>query len=170
MLAGHLSAHGQESAGQKRTVLLQFLHVWHELRVPNLEELRIVEQRTVDATAVRTLYMYVFIATCLQRFLCREVVERLAVLHLAQSNHGASHVLRQHVGAHVGKSPRHVLQLVRIFQPIPAVRPRRKEVVVSFALVVASIEEILLVVESHSVAQILFLILRHCADRHHAQR
>ena len=155
-LAGESAAHGEESACDEVGVLRLFGHVWHEAHVLHGEEAWVVEHGAVDAAAVGSLYVYIFISALLQRSLRCEVVEHLRVLHLRHAYYGAADA-RQLVGAKVGDSLRHVAQLVGVLQSVPLVRAVGQEVIVALALVVASVEEILLVVETYSVEIKLFL-------------
>ena len=116
----------------------------------------VVEQCAVDATAVGSLDVYIFNIARAKRFLVDEVGQTSGILHLRQSDDGASHA-RKHVGAHIGQCPRHVLQFMAILQPSPPVAARGQVLKVSLPLVVAGVEEVFLVVEAHGIDRELLL-------------
>ena len=156
ILAAQLATHGQEATGIECTILRLLLNVWYQLDVLHLEESGIVEQGAVDATAVRSLDVAILHATSLQGFLLDERIKHLVVLDLGHADEGAAH-LRQLIRAHVGESLGHIVQLVGIFHTIPSLC--RKILIVVLALVVASVEEILLVVETYGIEIVTFLPL-----------
>ena len=100
--------------------------------------------------------MAVLHATSLERFLSDEVIEHLVVLHLSHADEGAAH-LRQLIRTHVGKGTSHVVQLVGVLHAVPSLG--RQILIVVLALIVASIEEILLVVEAYGIEIESFLPL-----------
>ena len=155
-LAGQLARHGEEAAGVEGAVFGLAHHVGHQALGLFCEQLRIIEQGAVDAAAVGSLDVGKGIATLGQGLLLHKVFEHAAILHLAQSNDGASHMW-QHVGAHVGQCARHVAQLVAIFQPIPFVGAAGQKVVIFFAGIVAGVKQIFLVVEAHGIDACLLL-------------
>ena len=155
-LAGQFARHGEEAAGEEGAVFGLAHHVGHQTLRLLREELRIVEQGAVDAAAVGSLDVGKGIATLGQGLLPYEVFQHAAVLHLAQTNDGTTH-MRQHVGAHVGQCARHVAQLVAVFQPIPFVGAAGQKVIIFFAGIVAGVKQILLVVEAHGIDAHLLL-------------
>ena len=156
ILASQLATNSEETTGIISAILCLLLNVWHQLHILHGEESRIVEQGTVDTTAVRTLDMAVLHATSLERCLSDEVIEHLVVLHLSHADEGAAH-LRQLIRTHVGKGTSHVVQLVGVLHAVPSLG--RQILIVVLALIVASIEEILLVVEAYGIEIESFLPL-----------
>ena len=113
-LAGQLARHGEEATGVESAVFGLAHHVGDQALGLFFEQLRIIEQGAVDAAAVGSLDVGKGIATLGQGLLPHKVFQHAAVLHLAQTNDGTTH-MRQHVGAHVGQCARHVAQLVAVF-------------------------------------------------------
>ena len=100
MLAGKRSAHGEEASGDEQAVFSALGNVWHELHVAHREELGIIDERTVYASAVGSLNVTELEAARAELWLGAEVFEAVGVLHLAEPNEGAAHT-RQHVGSHL---------------------------------------------------------------------
>ena len=126
-----------------------------QLGVEQFEERRIVEHGAVDATAVGSLDVCELETACLELGLVHQVGQRIGILHLRNTYHGTSH--RQFFGAHFGQGTCHVVQLIGVFQGGPLVGACGQVLIVVLSLVVAGVEEILQVVESHGIEAELLL-------------
>ena len=78
------------------------------------------------------------------------------VFHLCQSDESTPH-LRQLIRTHVGKRLGHVAQLIGIFHSVPSLG--RKIFIIILALIMASIEEILLIIKTYCIEIESFLPL-----------
>ena len=148
ILTCQLATHGKEATGEEGTVLCLLLHIGHQFHIRNGEKSRIVEQRTVNAATVGTLYVAVLHAAALQRFLLDEGIQHFVVLHLSHADESTPH-LRQLIGTHVGKHFGHVAQLVGVLHSVPPFG--RKILIVVLAFVVTGIEEVLLIIEAYGI-------------------
>ena len=148
ILTCQLATHGKEATGEEGTVLCLLLHIGHQFHIRNGEKSRIVEQRTVNAATVGTLYVAVLHAAALQRFLLDEGIQHFVVLHLSHADESTPH-LRQLVRTHVGKHFGHVAQLVGVLHSVPPFG--RKILIVVLAFVVTGIEEVLLIIEAYGI-------------------
>ena len=90
--------------------------------------------------------------SCLERRLRGEIFQHVGILNLRQTDEGTAHV-RQHIGTHVGKCTRHILEFIGIFHTIPSLS--REILVIILTGIMAGIEEVLLVIETHSIHLIL---------------
>ena len=94
--------------------------------------------------------MAILVATFFQFRLCTEICEHLGVFHLCHANDRAAYA-GQHGRAHFAQRACHVVELMAVFQTVPAIRTFWQKVVVAFALVVTSVEQVFLVVEAYRI-------------------
>ena len=127
-----------------------------QLNVFHRKEGGIIEQGTVYATAVGTLHVYEFNITCAKRFLGYQVFKSLGILHLRKANDGTAHP-GKHISAQVGKCTRHVLQLVAILQSVPTIAASGQKLIVVLSHIMASVEEVFLIVEAYGIHRELLL-------------
>ena len=171
MLAGKCSADCKESTRCTLLldVFLQLIDIRNQLHVANGEEGGIVEQGAINTALVRSLDVDKLHVALLQWRLVAEVGETLGVLHLAHTNDGTTHT-RQHVGSHLGEHASHVAQFVGVFKTVPFVGTRGQKFIVVLAFIVASVEEVLLIVKAHTIDRELLVLCRcsHCG-KHHGQ-
>ena len=154
ILARQLPTYGEETTGLVGRILGEFLYVRHQSGVLHREECRIIEQRTIDASLIGTLDMAELHVSCLERRLRGEIFQHVGILNLSQTDEGTAHV-RQHIGTHVGKCTRHILELIGIFHTIPSLS--REILVIILTGIMAGIEEVLLIIETHSIHLILLV-------------
>ena len=148
ILARQLTTYGEETTGLVGRILGKFLYVRHQSGVLHREECRIIEQRTVDASLIGTLDMAELHVSCLERRLCGEIFQHVGILNLRQTDEGTAHV-RQHIGTHVGKCTRHILEFIGIFHTIPSLS--REILVIILTGIMTGIKEVLLVIETNSI-------------------
>ena len=86
--------------------------------------------------------------SCLERRLRGEIFQHVGILNLRQTDEGAAHV-RQHIGTHIGKCTRHILEFIGIFHTIPSLS--REILIIILTGIMAGIEEVLLIVETYSI-------------------
>ena len=154
ILARQLTTYGEETTGLVGRILGEFLYVRHQSGVLHREECRIIEQRTIDASLIGTLDMAELHVSCLERRLRGEIFQHVGILNLSQTDEGTAHV-RQHIGTHVGKCTRHILEFIGIFHTIPSLS--REILVIILTGIMAGIEEVLLIIETHSIHLILLV-------------
>ena len=156
ILTCHFTTNRQETTSIISTILSLLLNIRHQLYILHREERRIVEESAINATTVWAFNMTVFHIAGLQRSLLYQIVQHLMVFHLCQSDESTPH-LRQLIRTHVGKRLGHIAQLIGIFHSIPSLG--RKIFVIILALIMTSIEEILLVIKTYSIEIESFLPL-----------
>ena len=86
--------------------------------------------------------------SCLKRRLCGEIFQHVGILNLRQTDEGAAHI-RQHIGTHIGKCARHILEFIGIFHTIPSLS--REILIIILTGIMTGIEEVLLIVETYSI-------------------
>ena len=88
----------------------------------------------------------------LERRLRGEIFQHVGILNLRQTDEGAAHV-RQHIGTHVSKCTRHILEFIGIFHTIPSLS--REVLIIILTGIMTGIEEVLLIIETNSIYLIL---------------
>ena len=96
------AADREEAACAECTVLLKLLYVRNEFHITQLKILGIIEQGTIDASHVGSLYVAILVASFPQWLLGDEVVEHVGVLHLRKSDNVAP-LLSYLVGSHLSQ-------------------------------------------------------------------
>ena len=152
LLACQFTPNGEETTGHEGRILGKLLYIRHQPGILNREERRIIEQRTVDASLIRTLDMAELHVSSLERRLRGEIFQHVGILNLSQADEGTAHV-RQHIGTHISKCARHILEFIGIFHTIPSLS--REILIIILTGIMTGIEEVLLVVETNSIYLIL---------------
>ena len=128
-----------------------------ELGFDEVEGFGIVEQRHVDAAAVGAVEVDVAITASGQGGFAQEIVERVAVFDLAQTDDGGAGgvLLRTHFGTKFTQHLGDVVELGGVFLFCPLVGAGGQELVVVLAGVVLRVEKVFDVVKSHAVEHLL---------------
>src|SRR5574344_727659 len=150
MLTCQCSAYSKESTRLPCTVL-GIIDIRDKLDITYSEQSRIIQQSTIDASSVRTLYMTILIPPVLKRFLLKQGIKHLMVLHFTHAYKSTTYAFRQYVRTHIGKSLCHITQFVRILHTIPVICACRQKIIIKFSLVMTSVEEVLLIIETDSI-------------------
>ena len=168
----HLTSHRKETTGIKGRILCQLLHIRNQLHILHRKKSRIIKQRTVDASLIRTFDMAELHIASLQRRLGSKVSQHIDILHLGKTDEGTT-CIRQHIRTHISQGTRHILQLTRIFLAIPSLS--RQILIIILAGIMTGIKEVLLVVEANGIdlelfrVEILLRLLRPSTQANHEQ-
>ena len=155
VIPGQFALDGKETAGLVCGVSI-FIYVLLQEGLLHQESLGVVEEGTIHTTAVRPLDVHELIAALLHARLVDQVLHHTDVLYLRNTYEAGS--IGKFVGAKVTEYPGHVGQLMLVFEFVPMVGTGRQEVVVVLARIVERVEQILQVVERHSVAHQLSVL------------
>ena len=135
------------------------------------EELRIVQQAYVHASAVGAVVVDDAVVTVLDLRILHQILQHGDVLYLAHSYHGRP--VGRGARSHLRDGVSYVLDLRPILLAVPAVRAFGTELLVVFAVVVDGVEQVLKVIEGHSVCGYLLgreLPCGSCQSQRHYQR
>ena len=120
------------------------------------EQCRVIEESAVDTTTVRTFEQYRLHDTSVVLFhFLADILQATEILDLANAD--TSGTARVFVRTELSKSIRHVLHFVLILEGSPFHTTVREVLIVVFALVVNSVEEVLEVVECDTANEGLVL-------------
>ena len=157
-ITGQCTLYGQEATGLISGVH-RFKHIRLQKTLCRSEQLRVIKQGAIHTAGVGTFDMYKTHSFLLQSRLVHQIGQCTGILHLRYSDDGSSHI-GQTVCSQLRQYRRHIFELRKIFQTVPASCSLRQVLIVIFSFIMNGIEQIFQIIKPNGIHGVFFLLCK----------